>query len=60
MMYSSNDVLEELGWSDLRTRRTKHEVTQMLKISTGEAPFDLTDKFSKARQEIRTMLGTVD
>ena len=39
MMYSSNDVLEELGWSDLRTPRAKHEVTQMLKMSTGEAPF---------------------
>ena len=47
MMYSSNDILEELGWSDLRTRRAKQEATQMLKISTGEAPFYLTDKFSK-------------
>ena len=35
---SSENVLEELGWSDLRTRRAKHEATQMLKICTGEAP----------------------
>ena len=45
---SSKNVLEELGWSDLRTRRAKHEATQMLKICTGEAPSYLTDKFSKA------------
>ena len=44
---SSKNVLEELGWSDLRTRRAKHEATQMLKICTGEAPPNLTDKFSK-------------
>ena len=44
---SSKNVLEELGWSDLRTRRAKHEATQMLKICTGEAPSYLTDKFSK-------------
>ena len=24
---SSKDVLEELGWSDLKTRRAKHEAT---------------------------------
>ena len=59
MMYSSNDALQELGLSDLRTQRTKHEVTRMNKVSTGEAPFYLTDKFSKSRHEIRTMLGTV-
>ena len=44
---SSKNVLEELGWSKLRTRRAKHEATQMLKICTGEAPSYLTDKFSK-------------
>ena len=45
---SSKNVLEELGWSDIRTRRAKHEATQMLKICTGdEAPSYLTDKFSK-------------
>ena len=32
---SSEKVLKELGWSDLRTRRAKHEATQMLKICTG-------------------------
>ena len=46
-MYSSNDVLEELGLSDLRTRREKHEATKMLKISPLESPSYLTDKFSK-------------
>ena len=35
---SSEKVLKELGWSDLRTRGAKHEATQMLKIYTGEAP----------------------
>ena len=30
---SSKDVLEELGWSDLKTRRAKHEATQMFKTS---------------------------
>ena len=44
---SSKNVLEELGWSDIRTRRAKHEATQMLKICTGEPPSYLTDKFSK-------------
>ena len=44
---SSKNVLEELGWSDLRTRRAKQEATQMLKICTGEAPSYLSDKFSK-------------
>ena len=44
---SSKNVLEGLGWSDLRTRRAKYEATQMLKICTGEAPSYLTDKFSK-------------
>ena len=44
---SSKNVLEELGWSDLRTRRAKYEATQMRKICTGEAPSYLTDKFSK-------------
>ena len=44
---SSKNVLEELGWSDLRTWRAKHEAIQMLKICTGEAPSYLTDKFSK-------------
>ena len=44
---SSKNVLEELGQSDLRTRRAKHEATQMLKICTGEAPSYLTDKYSK-------------
>ena len=43
----SKNVLEELGWSDLRTRRAKHEASQMLKICTGEAPSYLTDKLSK-------------
>ena len=44
---SSKNVLEELGWSDLRTRRAKQEATQMLKLCTGEAPAYLTDKYSK-------------
>ena len=44
---SSKNVLEELGWSDVRTQRAKHEASQMLKICTGEAPSYLTDKFSK-------------
>ena len=44
---SSKNVLEELGYSDLRTRRAKHEAIQMLKICTGEAPSYLTHKFSK-------------
>ena len=35
---SKNVSVEELGSSDLRTRRAKHEATQMLKICTGEAP----------------------
>ena len=35
---SKNVSVEELGCSDLRTRRAKHEATQMLKICTGEAP----------------------
>ena len=35
---SSKNVSEELGWSDIRTRRAKHEAIQMLKICTGEAP----------------------
>ena len=35
---SSKNVSEELGWSDIRTRRAKHEATQLLKICTGEAP----------------------
>ena len=43
----SKNVLEELGWCDLKTRRAKHEATQMLRICTGEAPSYLTDKFSK-------------
>ena len=46
---SSKNVLEELGWSDIRTRRAKHEATQMLKIWTGEASSYLTDKFSKVK-----------
>ena len=44
---SSKNDLEELRWSDLRTRRAKHEATQMLKICTGEVPSYLIDKFSK-------------
>ena len=44
---SSKNVLEELGWSKLRTRRAKHEATQVLKICTGEAPSCLTDRSSK-------------
>ena len=44
---NSKNILEELGWFDLRTRRAKHEATQTLKIRTGEAPSYLTDKFSK-------------
>ena len=36
---NSKNVLEELGWCDLRTRRAKHEATQLLKICTGEAPY---------------------
>ena len=44
---SSKNVLEELGWFDLRTRRAEHEATQMLKICTGEALSYLTHKFSK-------------
>ena len=46
---SSKDVLEELRWSDLKTRRANLsiEAAQMFKISTGEAPSYLTDKFSK-------------
>ena len=44
---SSKNGLEELGWFDIRTRRAKHEATQMLKICTGEAPSYFTDKFSK-------------
>ena len=44
---SSEDVLKELGWSDLKTRRAKHKATQMFKISTGEAPNYLTDRFFK-------------
>lgn len=46
---SSKDVLEELGWSDLKTRRAKHRATQMFKISIGEASSYLTDKFSKVK-----------
>ena len=56
---SSKNVLEELGWSDLRTPRAKHEATQVLKICTGEAPSYLTDKYPKLRQERHTILGTV-
>ena len=56
---SKNVSVEELGWSDLRTRRAKHEATQVFKICTGEAPSYLTDKFPKLRQETHTMLGTV-
>ena len=44
---SSEDILKELGWSDLKTRRAKHKATQMFKISTGEAPNYLTDRFFK-------------
>ena len=44
---SSEDVLKELGWSDLKTRRAKHKATQMFKISTGEASNYLTDRFFK-------------
>ena len=52
---SSKNVLEELGWSDVRTQRAKHKATQMLKICTGETPSYLTDKFSKveARKPIQ-------
>ena len=57
---SSKNVLEELGWSDLRTPRAKHEATQVLKICTGEAPSYLTDQFAKVEQETHTILGTVD
>ena len=56
---SSKNVLKELGWSDLRTRRAKHEATQVFKICTGEAPSYLTDTFPKLRQETHTILGTV-
>ena len=38
-------ILEELGWSDLKTRRAKHKATQIFKISVVEAPSYLTDKF---------------
>ena len=44
---SWKNVSEELGWSDIGTRRAKHEATQMLKICTGEAPSCLTDRSSK-------------
>ena len=57
---SSKNVSEELGWSDTGTRRAKHEATQMLKICTGEAPYYLTDKFPKLRQETHTILRTVN
>ena len=35
---NSKDVLEELGWSDLKTRKAKYNITQMLNISTAVAP----------------------
>ena len=44
---NSKDVLEELGWSDYKTRTADHKATQMYKISTGEAPSYSTDKFSE-------------
>ena len=50
---NSKNVLEELGWCDLKTRRAKHEATQMLRICTGEAPSYLTDKFSKVEARNR-------
>ena len=50
---SSKNVLEPELVSDLRTRRAKHEATQMLKICTGEAPSHLTDKFSKVEARNR-------
>ena len=50
---SSKDVLKELGWTDLKTRRAMHKATQMFKISTGEAPSYLTDKFSRNPYNIR-------
>ena len=44
---SSKDVLEELGWANLKTQGAKHEATQMFKISTCEALTYLTEKISK-------------
>ena len=44
---SSKHVFKKLGWTDLKTRRTKHTTTQMFKISTGEVPFYLSDTIFK-------------
>ena len=46
-MAPTKDMLEKLGWSNLKERRNKQKAVMMFKISNGMTPVYLKDMFSK-------------
>ena len=46
-MAPTKDMLEKLGWSNLKERRNKQKALMMFKIINGRTPVHLKDMFAK-------------